>query len=567
MKWLRGRHIHSIGEQAVLWGVFALAAGLIIWRPIGYRLSVIPGTYGDTRLINYILEHNYRWLAGLEPNYWNPGLFYPFPLALAFSDNLYGVGPFYAALRWAGLDRETALQAWIFLGFFLNYASAALVLRRLRCGAVASAAGASFFAFGLPMLAQVGHLQMLYRFCIPPACYLLWRFCETPRLRFLAGVALLTLWQAAAGVYLGVLLALLLAALAVVLPWYWAAGWRARLAFWPRQVQAAWQKARPTGRAAAAVMGLLTLAGLMGLFWPYLRVIQLYGFTRPWEEIARMLPQPQSYLVADHVGYWQPVSKLMMGLTMRHEHQLFPGLAWYALLAIGLAGRWAAPQRTAAAAHLLAAAALTVLTLSIAGVSLYQTVAWLPGMNSIRSVTRIILVLMWPGALWAAYAAGALLRLPQRPALRWLAAVLVLAAVLIEPLAFRHRYQFVKHHAQERLAGLRAQLPETLPPNPVLFVAAKADEDPVATEVDAMLLAQELGWPTLNGYSGNEPPGYHPATTCAELPRRIHSYMTFAGTTDERFYLNLMRRVVPLGFTDCDPAWWQTMPPFPEAQP
>ena len=75
-----------------------------------------------------------------------------------------------------------------------------------------------------------------------------------------------------------------------------------------------------------------------------------------------------------------------------------------------------------------------------------------------------------------------------------------------------------------------------------------------------MLVAQDLGWPTLNGYSGNFPPGYGFADSCRQLPQRIKNYMDFTGITNQSFYLELMKRTVPIGFSDCDPTWWERMP-------
>ena len=81
--------------------------------------------------------------------------------------------------------------------------------------------------------------------------------------------------------------------------------------------------------------------------------------------------------------------------------------------------------------------------------------------------------------------------------------------------------------------------------------------------MDGLLLALELGWPTLNVFSGNEPPGYGTPSTCRELPNRITQYIAFARAHNFRFvpnYQDLMKRVVPVGFTDCDPGWWEQAP-------
>lgn len=297
------------------------------------------------------------------------------------------------------------------------------------------------------------------------------------------------------------------------------------------------------------------------LFRPYVQVTDLYSFTRSWPEVMTMLPRLQSYLIADHAAYWKPVSRLIGGVIMRHEHQLFPGLAVIALLVVGLINRFSARQRNMALHSLAVAAVLALLTLVIGGFSLYRLIWMLPGMDSIRSVTRIELIMMWPLAVFLAFAVdGLLFQAQKRPVLFALVGILI-AGLLLESASFIYRQRYSTRHARQRLEDIRAQLPVDLPDDPILFLADKPDESEVVSEVDAMLLAQDLGWPTLNGYSGNNPPGYSPAQSYIELPRRVLNYMKFVDNPDEDYYRSLMQRVVPVGFQDCDPSWWQSMPP------
>jgi hypothetical protein len=79
-------------------------------------------------------------------------------------------------------------------------------------------------------------------------------------------------------------------------------------------------------------------------------------------------------------------------------------------------------------------------------------------------------------------------------------------------------------------------------------------------EIDAMLLSQELGWSTMDGYSGNSPPGWPPANGCGLLPAEIMDYMDFAKINSPAYYLDMINRTVPIGFKDCDPNWWTLEP-------
>jgi hypothetical protein len=276
---------------------------------------------------------------------------------------------------------------------------------------------------------------------------------------------------------------------------------------------------------------------------------------------------------------------------MRHEHQLFIGLSALALLGLGTwasqARRFSAERRGLVLIHLGALLGLVLLTVQVNGVSLYRLIWMLPGMGSIRSVTRIILVMMWPVAVTIAFAVDGLLaaagrwtsalharRLPGKLNLNPVLLVipplllggLLLLAMLADSASFDNYSKYSKRHSQERLSELRALLPASIPQNPILFVGTQIDkQEEEMAEMDGMLLAQELGWPTLNGFSGNVPPGYGQPFSCREAPNRVQQYIAFANSHPQDFssvptYLDLMKRVVPIGFTDCDPAWWVKEP-------
>ncbi len=548
-------------NQAPVWIVFILGLWLVILRPLGPHLALVPGDLGDARFNNYVLEQFFRWVTGLTRDYWNAPFFYPFQRTLSFSDNLLGSAPFYTLFRWGGLDKASAFQGWYILGSCLNYAAARYVLWRLKLKPLAVGAGAFFFAFGLPLLAQENHAQLLYHFCIPLACYSLWQFYQAPRLRTLVALGVWLVWQFYLTIYIGIFLLLLLAVLVVLLPFCVPAQtfWQ-RLTIWPRHLMESWTQASFTGRilsvATIASLGL----GFVTLILPYYRVSRIYGFSRSWEEVSTMLPRLQSYLLADHSQLWKSTASIFSSLPLRHEHQLFPGLAILGLMLVGMVGRFHTENHRLAWLHFGALLVLVALTLEVHGVSLYRLVWRLPGMNSVRAVTRIMLVVMWPLSLFTAWAVdGFIQHFSHRR--RWmLVAVYLIAGLLVVELVFYTHFTYSKAEAQARLDGLRQQIPAPVPEEPVLFVARNQLEPFWTREIDAMLLAQELGWPTLNGYSGNYPPGYAPADSCKQLPQRIKNYMDYAGISSPSFYLGIMKRTVPIGFEDCDPTWWEKMP-------
>ena len=73
-----------------------------------------------------------------------------------------------------------------------------------------------------------------------------------------------------------------------------------------------------------------------------------------------------------------------------------------------------------------------------------------------------------------------------------------------------------------------------------------------------MLLSQELGWPVMNGYSGNLPDGYGETSNCDDAVTRIVKYMYLEKIEDPTFYNDLLSRVVSVGPEDCQ---WPTETP------
>jgi hypothetical protein len=295
------------------------------------------------------------------------------------------------------------------------------------------------------------------------------------------------------------------------------------------------------------------------LILPYYRATRMYGFSRSVIEVLVMVPRLNNYLLADNSQLWGFTAKIAPSIPLRWERQLFPGVAVVVLLLAGIAWRFQTHHRRLAWLHFTAAVTLIVLTMAFHGFSLYLILYLLPGMKSIRAVPRFFLVAMWPLALFIAWVIdGLILRYQQR---RWLLAVVYLVVgLLVAESVFYNHTTYVKADAQRRLDELAQQIPEIVPENPILYVAENPQDPTYATEIDAMLLSQQLGWSTLNGYSGNYPPGYDSSSSCKQLPVLIKNYMDFAGISSETYYLEMMKRVVPLGFTDCDPTWWEYMP-------
>ncbi|KRG43606.1 hypothetical protein ARC20_09210 [Stenotrophomonas panacihumi] len=550
-----GRHRN---DQDWRWLAPVVLLALGFWFvPLAHtcHMACVPGDLGDARFNGVILEHFYRWLAGKEASLLSPSFFFPMPGAVTFSDNHWGTGWLYSLYRLLGADRYQAFDLWYMGGYVANFIACHWVLRKLGFSPVAGALGAFAFAFAMPVIARHGHAQLVYRFLIPVALLLWQRFRETARWSWLGWLALAICGQFYLSIYLGYFLALFLGAWAVAqavversAPWRW---------FTPGL-----RLSEPTARRDllfAVAMGLVALVALAGLMYPYLHYSKLYGFQRDAQEIASLLPRLRSYVLADGSAIWAGVSARLAGdLPMRHEQQIFfglgiSGLALLGLLKSSLRMRWVA---------LLAIALLVVLTVSVRGHSLYLLLASLPGVNSIRAMARIGLVLAMPVAVLVAVGVDAVRGRGEF----WRLPVAALALLMIVESTTMRTVNFDAAQARTGTLALQAGLPTPLPADALVFVPLRPDNTFINAQLDGMVLGQTVDRPTLNGYSGNLAPGYWPlprndVPACAQAARRLRAAAAF--------YMDHLHAPLPAaaggpvvlpGQPACPPGSWTALP-------
>jgi len=132
------RSIYEIKCSVFTYSSFLVVGMLAIALPQMDYFNAVPGDLGDARFNSVILEHLYLWAKGIEPHLWSPGFYYPFQGALTFSDNHFGSGWIYVALRILGISREEAFNGWYLTSFGLNFAACAYTLRRFGYSPLAS---------------------------------------------------------------------------------------------------------------------------------------------------------------------------------------------------------------------------------------------------------------------------------------------------------------------------------------------------------------------------------------------------------------------------------------------
>ena len=504
------------------YGVLAIffAAGLL-----GYVLkttqwfSSIPGDYFDARFNSIILEHLFQWVRG-KSDLWNPAFFYPFQGVLGWSDNHFGTGIFYGLFRFAGLSRESAFIGWLVVGNVLNYWASYYVMRRLGYSVIASAAASFVFAFNLTALAQESHAQLVYRFAIPFAVLAQYEFVHTKDVGYLFRTIIFVSFQFFCSIYLGVFLVYLLAAMLL------------GCLLSDRQVTRGWTSGvlfRDHARRsslwyfAGAGFSVVILAMLL---IKYQTIATQYAFKRPVAELLGLLPEPASYLLADRSALTGWIGKYFTNVEYRQEKQLFFGAGVWLVAFVGLWGIWIRRlQCSLGKASSISLIVLMVFTLKVNEFSVYEFVLSAPGISSIRAISRLVLVMLFPLSILVAAGFDGILTSKLGRFSKSFVVPAMVVAVVIETIYYQP-YGLPKTAWIQRQEGLQELIKGNVPRDAIIYVTnSSTDPWKDLAEVDGMIFAQDRDLPTLNGYSGNSPPGgYLEPHPCIDFRSRLKNY-------------------------------------------
>lgn len=487
--------------------------------------KAIPGDLYDARFNSVILEHLFQWPKVEVSKLWSPSFFYPFENVLAFSDNHFGSGAIYILFRAFGQAREQAYLYWFVAGNVLNFGVTYYVFRRLGFSVIAAGAGAFVYAFGLPALLKEAHAQLIYRFAIPLSFLSMYQYLQTKEPLRLAQTIFWLAIQFLCSIYLGIFLIYLLTALTLAYAWM-----NRTLMF--SGLSDGWKKQAINKRVVTTLVLLFSVITIMALLYKYQSVSRDYGFNRTVAEILSMMPQPSSYLIADRSRLTSWIGAYVTSTPMRHEQQMFFGVGLWVLALIGI---WrifhGSPYRNLGRIALITLLILIVSTLSINDFSIYQLFLYVPGVSSVRAVSRIVLVMLLPLGILVAIAMEYAILLRSKLIVRMSTLIALLLLLVSETVFYRpYSTQISKWHARQ--VQLKELLPKTLNKDDILFVTGKpGDYQDGVIELDAMILAQDLGLATVNGYSGNFPKGHIDPYPCVSYQDRIASFFEMNKST------------------------------------
>jgi hypothetical protein len=316
-------------------GAYVLLTIVLTW-PLARGLDRdLPADLGDPLLNCWVLawDAQHLWRAasghpGVLGDYWNANIFYPHPLALAYSEHLTSqaltIVPIYALT-----GNPILCYNLVFLStFVLSALGMYLFVREMTASRSAAFAAGVAYGFAPYRFGTLAHVQVLSSMWMPFALAGFHRFFETRRTNPLVGAAAAWIAQnLACGYYL----LFFSPALGIYLAW-------------ETTTRRLWSDMRTLTRLAAAL--LVVAIATAPFLIPYAEVRRLGFSPRSLGETSSFSADTYAYLTAD-VGMW------LWGSAIRGwpkpEGSLFPGFTVLLLTAVATARAWwTARRRTAA---------------------------------------------------------------------------------------------------------------------------------------------------------------------------------------------------------------------------
>ena len=493
-----GRPTSSPGNQLRGFGLvvaFWLIGMLISFQPmIVSALGKVQTSLSDGRLVNYTLEHGYRWLtqqSGHE-HFWNVPLFYPYPNVSAFTEVVLGVGPFYWIWRAVGCAPDTAFQLWLLTIWSLNFLVAFLLLRRcFRVGALAASCGAFLVAFGNVQQLHLALPQETPLFYVLLAVIALFGMFDFSSPASSAGrrrgwvavfFAALTL-QLYSCIYSFFFFGLLLAL---------AGAWSLVLADSRRRVMTLLKEHWAT---------LLLCTVLTGAAMGWLA--QHYGITaenigvRPY--MAHNVPRWPSWLLTGPGNLIWGWLQTEGPFTAMNRPVHFNGVGLLTTV-VCLGGLFAARRHLPIQILLLASGTTILLATMFGSFSFWEYIhAYVPGAAAIRVVGRVAIVLVLPAGIGLALAFEGLHRRRRHGLLAALA--LLCLAEQQQPWSW-----VLKREVRDHVREIARQVPADAE---AFFLSYTEPRGYRYVGDDAAWVQLETGVPTINGRYGNFPPRWN----------------------------------------------------------
>ena len=490
---------------ALLAAVFAVVTAAML-RPWPSKIGDgMPQNLGDSVLITWILHWGAHALRTDPVHYFNGNVFWPAGNTLAYSDLLLPFVPVYGVSFGLTGNWPLSTNLTVLSMYGLSLTATYLLARRLIGSTPGSILAAFAFTFTGFHLSEWGHIQIDTLGLLPLSAYFAIRFLDERTWWTAVATGVATASTLLAAVYFGLLWFVALAVL--------VAGYAAAKRFRPgRRFVAGW--------AVAAVVAVVLMA-------PALYKYAAQGERRGFEDYRGL--KARDLVTPAYGSYLWKSDFTFDGAPALQEHGLYPGISVAVLAAVGagVAARSRrptdgstqpeeAPLSPDARLHLallaVAGAIGTVLAIGPTALGVPMPFrlfhAVVPGFSGIRVYTRLAMMALLLVAVVAGGGLAWLLARIHRPRLRWAAATVACAVVLVDlaaPLGFT---DLPDDHATLAVYRRLADLPDGAVVEIPMVDAGILPAEWAYVEAPRMVYGTIDYHPRVNGYSATTPDTY-----------------------------------------------------------
>jgi hypothetical protein len=518
--------LKNIFQLLLYLATFLIGYYLYVMPILGKDLEYIPGSLGDTRLNIYFLEHAFGWAIGSISKFWDAPFYFPVKNVMSYSDTHLGSFVFYSIFRIIGIERETSYQLWIVVGILLNYLSMIWLLEKWNLKVLSVCSGALIYAFSAVAILHLSmHSQLLYRFPIPFALFYFVMYLNSGNIKNLYKFSAFLSLQFYCSIYLGYFAALFFIAYSVVfISIFYFKRFRSNLC----------SKDKDKYKIKYIFFAFFGFSlAMLPLFYPYVTTALVDKIGNNSEIIYSMLPRFESYLLNASPNKIIGIAYVNSTLPVKHEHVMYLGLLPFISVLYFIFFHRRFRNNSNVNLYLIVSTFILIaLTINVEGLSLYHFMLFIPGVDSIRAVSRVGIIFLLPASIISAYFIDNITRQQGSLSLRLL---IIIPLLLLYGLENRlEPYHYSKKESIERLDLIKNVLPKNLPKETVLAYLNPniGNNDYYLTELDSMLLAQSLGLQTLNGYSGRSPKGHSWLESSSDVLPLIADYKKMARTYD-----------------------------------
>lgn len=503
---------------AIVGGGFSIGFVIFFRAQIFSKFDLIFGDRGDTRFVAFVHEHVFRAIFG-RSDFLSPPFFYNLTNTLSFSDAFLLNQIIYAPMRGLGADPYLALLLTIMILSIVGFGFLCALLRKFGHASVVTAVFASFlFTFANNLYVNANHLQLFTIYYVPVAAYL--------AIYAIAVIHSHRNRSLMAGSIAGLLCGLLFPT-GFYIAWFFGLSlliFMPIIIFISRDAVRAWFVAGPNR------IGMLGLAfadgfviGLIPFILIYIPVVQVAG-SRDFAEYLLSAPKFSDIINVGANFVWANVlNKIGLIPDQRiagggeQSFALTPGLQFLVILSLLIALRaryWESGNRKELTRAVIVAGVAVYIVLFFVTIKIHEQsvflvlIRFVPGAGAIRSGYRAMIVANFFAVISVALAIGRISLTPSQDRPAELSAKLTRAAVValmilavVEQINLTEGSLVSRAFERAYFANVHAA-----PPNcRSFYIASEPGQPNTIVQIDAMLVAQKAGIPTINGYSGNLP--------------------------------------------------------------